>query len=96
MKSIYNIYVFDTKNGYCVENLNFSSKKTALDSMAYIREHLIKKFDLDVGNIENYGRTFVDERSPRALNEQFIVWLDERFKLTYTKNHIYKSVTKYV
>lgn len=87
MKSIYNIYVFDTKNGYCVENLNFSSKKTALDSMAYIREHLIKKFDLDVGNIENYGTT---------SDEQFIVWLDERFKLTYTKNHIYKSVTKYV
>ena len=87
MKSIYNIYVFDTVIGYCVENLNFSSKKTALDSMAYIREHLIKKFDLDIGNIENYGTT---------SDEQFIVWLDERFKLTYTKNHIYTSVIKYV
>lgn len=87
MKSIYNIYVFDTVNGYCVENVNFSSKKTALDSMAYIREHLIKKFDLDIGHIENYGTT---------SGKQFIVWLDERFKLTYTKNYIYTSVIKYV
>ena len=87
MKPIYNIYVFDTVNGYCLENLHFSSKKTALDSMAYIREHLIKKFDLDIGNIENYGTT---------SDEQFIVWLDGRFKMTYTKNHIYTSVIKYV
>jgi hypothetical protein len=87
MKPIYNIYVFDTVNGYCVENLHFSSKKTALDSMAYIREHLIKKFDIDIGRIENYGTT---------SDEQFIVWLDERFKMTYTKNHIYTSVIKYI
>ena len=42
MEHIYNVYGWDMENGYCFENANFSSKKTALDSLAYIREHWMK------------------------------------------------------
>ena len=71
----------DTVNGYCVENVNFSSKKTALDSMAYIREHLIRKFDLDIGHIENYGTTSVIEQFHCMAYEQFNWW--NQMKLTF-------------
>tara|TARA_B100000780_G_C20989275_1_gene395581 strand:+ start:330 stop:632 length:303 start_codon:yes stop_codon:yes gene_type:complete len=100
MEHIYNVYGWDMENGYCFENANFSSKKTALDSLAYIREHWMKKIlwnkikedecrDIDVFNL---GTT--DDLKKNSGS--FSVLLDERFKLTITKHPIYKSVTKYI
>jgi hypothetical protein len=87
MRNIYNIYGYDLKNGFCFENIDFSSKKTALDSLAYIREQWMKKLDLSSANVLNIGTTD---------DEQFVVEIDERIRLTITKKPIYTQVVKYV
>ena len=87
MRNIYNIHGFDMKNGFCFENIDFSSKKTALDSLAYLREYWMKKLDLSSANVLNYGTTDDD---------RFVVEIDERIRITITKKPIYTQVVTYV
>jgi len=87
MRNIYNIYGYDLKNGFCFENIDFSSKKTALDSLAYLREYWMKKLDLSSANVVNIGTTD---------DEQFVVEIDERIRLTITKKPIYTQVITYI
>ncbi len=87
MRNIYNIYGYDLKNGFCFENIDFSSKKTALDSLAYIREHWMKELGLSSANVLNIGTTD---------DNQFVVQIDDRVRLTLTKKLIYKNVVEYV
>lgn len=87
MRNIYNIYGYDLRNNFCFENIDFSSKKTALDSLAYIREHWMKKLGLSSANVLNIGST---------EDEQFVVEIDDRIRLTLTKKPIYTQVVKYV
>ena len=87
MRNIYNIYGYDLRNNFCFENIDFSSKKTALDSLAYIREHWMKKLGLSSANVLNIGST---------EDEQFVVEIDDRIRLTITKKPIYTQVLKYV
>ena len=87
MRNIYNIYGFDLKNGFCFENIDFSNKKTALDSLAYLREYWMKKLDLSSANVVNIGTTD---------DEQFVVEIDERIRLTITKKPIYTQVITYI
>jgi hypothetical protein len=94
MEHIYNVYGWDMENGYCFENANFSSKKTALDSLAYIREHWMKKIKEDGRDIDVFNLGTTDDLKKNSGS--FSVLLDERFKLTITKHPIYKSVTKYI
>ncbi len=87
MRNIYNIYGFDLKNEYCVENIDFSSKKIAIDSLAYIRKHWMKKLGLSSANVLNIGTTD---------DEQFVVEIDKRIRLTLTKKLIHTQVVEYV
>jgi len=87
MKHIYNLHGFNLTSGYCFENINFTNKKKALESLAYIREHWIKKLDLDTSNILNRGTT---------ADEQFIVDVDDQIRIVLTKRPIYTQVVKYV
>jgi len=87
MRYIYNIQGFNLRKGYCFEDINFTNKKIALNSLAYIREHWIEKLDLDTSNILNRGTTD---------DEQFIVEIDSDIRLTFTRKPIYTLVVKYV
>ncbi len=87
MKHIYNIIGYDLKNEFCFENIDFSSKKTALDSLAYIREHWMKELGLSSANVLNIGTTD---------DNQFVVQIDDRVRLTLTKKLIHKNVVEYV
>ena len=87
MRNIYNIYGFDMANRYCFENIDFKSKKTALHSLAYLREYWMKKLDLSSANVLNYGTTDDD---------RFVVEIDDRIRITITKKPIYTQVLKYV
>ena len=87
MKFIYNLSGFNLTSGYCFENINFTSKKKALHSLAYIREHWVKKLDLDISNVVNTNTTD---------DVQFIVDVDEQIRIVLTKRPIYTQVVKYV
>ena len=87
MEFIYNLHGFNLKNGNCFENVDFSSKKKALDSLAYLREHWIKKLDLDTSNIINVNTTYDDN---------FSVVVDDTIRVSLSKKYIYKQVINYI
>ena len=87
MRYIYNIHGFNLKRGFCFEDINFTNKKIALESLAYIRRKWSRKLDLRIDKVVNRGTTD---------DEQFIVEIDSEIRLTFTRKPIYTLVVKYV
>ena len=86
MRYIYNIHGVNLKEGYCFEDINFTNKKIALDSLAYIRDAWTRKLDLRIDNVVNKGTT---------NDEQFIVEVDSEIRITLTRKKIYTQVVEY-
>jgi hypothetical protein len=86
MRYIYNIHGFNLKRGFCFEDINFTNKKIALDSLAYIRDAWTRKLDLRIDKVVNKGTT---------NDEQFIVEVDSEIRITLTRKKIYTQVVEY-
>ncbi len=86
MRYIYNIHGFNLKKGFCFEDINFTNKKIALDSLAYIRDAWTRKLDLRIDKVVNKGTT---------NDEQFIVEVDSEIRITLTRKKIYTQVVEY-
>lgn len=79
------------KNGNCIENANFSSKKTAIASLDYIADSWSVKMDITEWDFEQFGCT-----SKLTFIDDYSLIIGKRFKLSLTKREVYKTVTKYV
>jgi len=86
MRYIYNIRGVNLKRGFCFEDINFTNKKIALDSLAYIRDAWTRKLDLRIDKVVNKGTT---------NDEQFIVEVDSEIRITLTRKKIYTQVVEY-
>ena len=86
MRYIYNIRGVNLKRGYCFEDINFTNKKIALESLAYIRRKWSRKLDLRIDKVVNKGTT---------NDEQFIVEVDSEIRITFTRKKIYTQVVEY-
>ena len=86
MRYIYNIRGVNLKRGYCFEDINFTNKKIALESLAYIRRKWSRKLDLRIDKVVNKGTT---------NDEQFIVEVDSEIRITLTRKKIYTQVVEY-
>ena len=86
MRYIYNIRGVNLKRGYCFEDINFTNKKIALESLDYIRRKWSRKLDLRIDKVVNKGTT---------NDEQFIVEVDSEIRITFTRKKIYTQVVEY-
>ena len=85
MRYIYNIHGFNLKRGFCFEDIDFTNKKIALDSLTRLRKHWTRKLDLRWYKVINKGTT---------NDEQFIVEVDSEIRLTFTRKPIYTQVVE--
>ena len=86
MKYIYNIHGVNLKNKKCFEDINFTNKEIALDSLTRLKKHWTRNLDLRSDKVVNKGTT---------NDEQFIVEVDSEIRITLTRKKIYTQVVEY-
>jgi hypothetical protein len=89
MRYIYNIRGVNLKRGNCFEDINFTNKKVALDSLTRLGKHWSRKLDLRTDKIIKKGK------KGTTNDEQFIVEVDSEIRLTFTRKPIYTQVVEY-
>ena len=87
MKKVYKLTAFNMQGNYFTETLYFSNKKEALKQMSLLKEYLIDKYNLSVGNIENIGQ---------SSDVTFTTFLDNVYNVTLTEYELRAKASSYI